>query len=104
MNAETKMGHMEGPFMKEMMDVAMEGETWVCSPMFVIRTDGDPGEPEKTRVVINMSKKGKDGLSVNNHLECKMTKWGTAAKVAEIMSTSLLYTITICNLHSFILI
>lgn len=88
MDTETELGHMAGPFTKEMMDEAMEGKTWICSPVFVVRTEGDdgPGGPDKTRVVINTSKKGEDGLSVNDHLECQTTTWGTAAKVAEIVS------------------
>jgi hypothetical protein len=89
LDAETKLRRMTGPFTKEEMDAAVGGVTWVSSPVFVVQTPGDPGMPEKTRVVINSSKKNEDGKSVNDELSCDDTNWGTAADVAEIVSTIL---------------
>jgi hypothetical protein len=86
LDAETAKGHMTGPFTKEEMDNAIGGVTWVASPVMVVRTPGEHGGPEKTRVVINSSKKNDDGISVNEQLHCDDTSWGTAADVAEIVS------------------
>ena len=91
LDAETAKGHMTGPFTKEEMDSAVGGVTWVASPVMVVRTPGDHGGPEKTRVVINSSKKNEDGISVNDQLHCDDTTWGTAADVAEI----------VCSTHNF---
>lgn len=101
LDKETLLNHMSGPFTKEEMDEAMEGETWVCSPVFVVRTAGEEeGGPDKTRVVINLSKKGKGKSSVNDHLECIDTQWGTASKTAEIVSVHILYLYIIFVLSS----
>lgn len=86
LDAETAKGHMAGPFTKEEMDGAVGGVTWVASPVMVVRTPGEHGGPEKTRVVINSSKKNDEGISVNEQLHCDDTTWGTAADVAEIVS------------------
>ena len=91
LDAETAKGHMTGPFTKEEMDNAVGGVTWVASPVMVVRTPGDHGGPEKTRVVINSSKKNEDGISVNDQLHCDDTTWGTAADVAEIVSVHFIY-------------
>jgi hypothetical protein len=88
LDAETKLRRMSGPFTKEEMDAAVGGVTWVASLVFVIRTAGDPGMPDKTRVVINSSKKNEDGIAVNDELNCDDTNWGTATEVAEIVSTT----------------
>ena len=91
LDAEMTKGHMTGPFTKEQMDIAVGGVTWVASPVMVVRTPGEHGGPEKTRVVINSSKKNSDGISVNDQLHCDDTTWGTAADVAEIVSVRLIY-------------
>ena len=44
--------------------------------------------PKKTCVVINSSKKNEDGMTVNDELSCNDMNWGTAAEVAEIVSTT----------------
>jgi hypothetical protein len=86
LDAETAKGHMTGPFTKEKMDNVVGGVTWVASPVMVVCTPGNHGGPEKTRVVIDSSKKNCDGISVNDQLHCDDTTWGTAADVAEIVS------------------
>ena len=91
LDSETAKGHMTGPFTKEEMDSTVGGVTWVASPVMVVRTPGEHGGPEKTRVVINSSKKNGDGISVNEQLHCDDTTWGTAADVAEIVSDTYTY-------------
>lgn len=76
---------MSGPFSEDEVFNILGGH-FVSSPLGVVEKAGEPG---KFRVVRDLSYQNSDGYSVNGFLDSDdfPTEWGTAAQIAEIVST-----------------
>lgn len=83
---EIVAGRMSGPFTREELEKLLG--TFAASPVHVIETVDDEGNP-KYRVVRNFSWVGREtGYSVNDLIDSDEfpTEWGTASKVAGVVS------------------
>jgi hypothetical protein len=91
---EVALGRMSGPFSADEVFNILGGH-FVSSPLGVMEKAGELG---KLCVVRDLSYKNPDGYSVNSFLDSDdfPTEWGTAAQVADIISTSIYY---ICTLQ-----
>jgi hypothetical protein len=79
---------MSGPYSQVEVEDILQGP-FQCSPMIVSEQAQGPGEPPKLRVCCNLSKGTQAHPSTNDYIDkdCFPTKFGTAAQVAEIVST-----------------
>jgi hypothetical protein len=77
---------MSGPFSKEEVHQILGGH-FVSSPLSLVEKLGEPG---KFHTVRDLSFKNEDGYAVNGCLDADdfPTKWGTAAQVTKIVSSS----------------
>jgi hypothetical protein len=83
---EVALSRMSGPFTAAQVEYELGG-FFVSCPMGLVEKAGEPG---KYRIIRDLSYHNKeDGYSVNEHLNADdfPTEWGTAAQVAEIVST-----------------
>lgn len=83
---QVKLGRMSGPYSQSQTEEIL-GSYFVSSPLAVVEK---PGSPAKLRLVQNCSFKDENGISVNDQIDLDdfPTTWGTAAQVAQIVSTS----------------
>jgi hypothetical protein len=79
---------MSGPFTQEEVETILGGH-FQCSPMIVSVSVQGPDLPDKLRLCRHLSKGDKDTLSTNAYIDKEKypTKFGSAAHVAEIVST-----------------
>ncbi|THH20436.1 hypothetical protein EUX98_g8586 [Antrodiella citrinella] len=83
---QVSIGRMTGPYTRHEVETVL-GTPFVSSPLSVVDKAGAPG---KYRLVQNCSYKNDEGVSVNSQINSDdfPTRWGTAAQVAEIISTA----------------
>jgi hypothetical protein len=84
---EVALSRMSGPYTISQVEHELGG-FFVSCPLGLVEKAGEPG---KFRIIRDLSYHNKeDGYSVNEHLDADdfPTEWGTAAQVAEIVSTS----------------
>jgi hypothetical protein len=85
---EVAAGRMSGPYSQAQAEDILQGP-FQCSPMIVSEQAQGPGEPPKLRLCRNLSKGTRAHPSTNDFIDKDSfpTKFGTAAQVAEIVST-----------------
>ncbi|KAJ2955347.1 hypothetical protein NUW54_g14744 [Trametes sanguinea] len=83
---QVELGHMTGPYSEEQVREIL-GSHFRSSPLSVVPKSSL--EPNKLRLIQNCSFRDEDGVSVNDMIKTEdfPTEWGTAAEVAEIVST-----------------
>jgi hypothetical protein len=85
---EVVAGRMSGPYTQAEVEDILQSP-FQCSPMLVSEQAQGPGEPPKLRLCRNLSKGTRAHPSTNDYIDKDSfpTKFGTAAQVAEIVST-----------------
>lgn len=80
---QVALGRMTGPYSRARVE-AILGSPFISSPLSVV-----PKAQGKLRMVQNCSFGDEYGLSVNGRIDADLypTRWGTAARVAELVST-----------------
>jgi hypothetical protein len=88
LEVEIAAGRMSGPFSPPEVKRILRGP-FQASPFIVSIQTQAPGEPDKTRICRHLSKAFKHAPSVNSFIEKEdfPTRFDTAARVAEIVST-----------------
>ena len=89
---EVSSGRMSGPFSQDVVERILRGP-FHSSPLIAAVQPQAPGEPDKIRVCRHLSKATKYHASVNSHIVKGdfPTRFDTASKVADIVSSSLLF-------------
>jgi hypothetical protein len=85
---EVEARRMSGPFSRDETETILMGP-FLCSPIIIAVQPQNPGEPDKLRLCRHLSKGSKQQPSTNAYVDKEkfLTKYNTAAEVAEIVST-----------------
>ena len=89
---ELKAGRMSGPFSRQRVENILRG-AFYSSPLLVSVQTQQPGVPDKLRICRHLSKDNKDFPSVNSHIHKEQfpTRFDTAARVADTVSSFSIY-------------
>jgi len=91
LHKELSLGRMSGPFSQDVVERILHG-SFYSSPFIAAVQPQLPGVPDKIRICRHLSKATQHHPSVNSHIakEDFPTRFDTASKVADIVSTTLI--------------